>query len=293
MSSRPVGSTAILRRLCPAWCLALSITLAACSPAPESPAVAPSASAEPSVLTEAEVVATSPNRGACYRLSMAELLAPTSAEPATPCNRRWTARTIHVGPLDGAAAGQLVTADSDWAESLMAAECPRRLAEYLGGTARQTRLTVFRAVWFTPTVAETAAGADWFRCDLVALARPDRLARLTGSVRGLLADAERRTPYALCGTSSPDAPGFERVACAAEHTWRAVGSVDLAATAYPRPRAARRAAEQRCVEEARRLAADALDFTWGFEWPTRAQWTGTATSPGQRYGVCWAPADGS
>jgi len=278
-------------------CVAVTIsgTLAACSPAAESPTPAPraAATAAPSAEAEAEAESTRPVRGDCYRLSMSEALAPTSASPAVPCKRRWTARTIHVGPLDGVSAGPQVSVDSASAEHLMAAECPRRLAEYLGGTGRELRLTVFRAVWFAPTPEEALAGADWFRCDVVALATPDRLVRLSGNVRGLLSDLERAAPFALCGTAPPDAPGFRRVACAEQHTWRAVGSVDLDSTTYPGRPAARSAAERRCVEEARRMAADALDFRWGFEWPTRAQWTGSAGSPGQRYGVCWAPADGS
>lgn len=276
------------------WSLALvlALALAGCSPADDPPAT-PTNPAGPTPSAAVDVGASRPARGACYRLSVTEALAPTSTEPAVPCKRRWTARTFHVGPLGAAAAGQVVTVDSEEAAQLMAAECPRRLAEYLRGTPRDVRLTVFRAVWFTPTAAEAEAGADWFRCDLVALASPGKLARLSGKVRGLLADAERSAPYALCGTSPPDAPEFQRVACAEDHAWRAVGSVDLDSAAYPGRPAARVAAEHRCIEEARRMATDALDFRWGFEWPTRAQWTGTPISPGQRYGVCWAPADGS
>lgn len=284
---------ASLRRWAIGVLAAVAVTISGavtgCSPAEEYPAP----TATPTPATSPDPEPTRPTRGACYRLSLSELLAPTSAAPSLPCKRRWTARTFHVGPLDGAATGPKVSVDSASAEQLMAAECPRRLAEYLGGTARQLRLTVFRAVWFTPTPVDAAAGADWFRCDLVALATPDRLARLTGNVRGVLSDAERSAPYSLCGTAPPDRPGFERVACAEDHTWRAVGSVDLDSAAYPGRRAARGAAERRCVEEARGMAADALDFRWGFEWPTRAQWTGSAGTPGQRYGVCWAPADGS
>lgn len=267
--------------------------LPGCTPTADSPQAGPSTAAAPTPLAEIEAVATQPEPGACYRLTLTEALAPSSAKKAVSCRRRWTARTIHVGRLDTAADGHLLAVDSARAQQRMAEQCPRWLTDYLGGTVAQLRLTVFRAVWFTPTLTESDAGADWFRCDLLALARPGELALLSGNLKGVLRDAELSAAYALCGTSRPGAPEFQRVRCAEEHTWRAVGSVDLDEASYPGPRAARLAGEQRCLEEARRVSADALDFQWGFEWPTRAQWAGVNGQPGQRYGVCWAPAAGS
>ncbi len=32
------------------------------------------------------------------------------------------------------------------------------------------------------------------------------------------------------------------------------------------------------------MADDALNFQWGYEWPTEKQW-----DDGQTYGRCWAP----
>ena len=39
---------------------------------------------------------------------------------------------------------------------------------------------MLRAVWFTPTVAQSDRGADWFRCDVIAVAGTEKLAPLTG-----------------------------------------------------------------------------------------------------------------
>jgi hypothetical protein len=50
-------------------------------------------------------------------------------------------------------------------------------------------------------------------------------------------------------------------------------------------KAVRRAGEDgTCADVAREVAVDALDYQWGYEWPTADQWTA-----GQTYGRCWAP----
>ncbi len=209
-----------------------------------------------------------------------------------PCKRKWTTRTFYVGTLDPVVDGHLLTVDSAAIQQQAAERCPRRLSQYLGGTPDALRLSVFRSVWFTPTVEESDAGADWLRCDVVALARPDTLAKLTGNVRGAL-DGDVSTTFGLCGTAAPDDPDFERVMCAEEHSWRALETVDLAGRTYPGRNAVQERGVEPCTEAARAEAEDALDFQWGYEWPTRSQWVGSNGQPGQKYGVCWAPADGS
>ena len=39
-----------------------------------------------------------------------------------------------------------------------------------------------------------------------------------------------------------------------------------------------------CADAARAIASDALDYEWGYEWPTKDQW-----QAGQTYGRCWSP----
>lgn len=254
------------------------------SPSPSTDSATPSATPA--------AVAPAPAESACYRLSLAEATAPTSAEAAVPCNQTWTARTFHVGPLDAVTDGHLLTVDSAAVQQRVAGTCPRLLAKYLGGTPDDLRLSVFRSVWFTPTVEESDAGADWLRCDVVALARADKLAKLSGKVKGVL-DGDFGATYGLCGTAAPDDPDFERVMCAQEHSWEALETVDLDAKNYPGRATAQERGIEPCTEAARAQAEDALDFKWGYEWPTRAQWAGSVGMPGQRYGVCWAPSDGS
>ena len=54
---------------------------------------------------------------------------------------------------------------------------------------------------------------------------------------------------------------------------------------YPGAEAVRDLGTTPCTDAARAVAEDALDFQWGYEWPSLEQWRA-----GRHYGVCWAPA---
>jgi hypothetical protein len=199
-----------------------------------------------------------------------------------PCHSRHTARTIFVGGLHSAATS------ATGGEPRPSTSCPQRLARFLGGTAKERNLTRFQVVWFTPSQAEAAAGAAWFRCDLVAFSRGDRLLPLPtkGTLAQVLADPAALDTYGLCGTAAPGARGFARVVCGKPHSWRAIDTIQLAGgRTYPGTAKVRRAGESDCKSRAREKAADSLKFTYGWEWPTSEQWR-----TGQHFGYCWAPS---
>ncbi len=223
--------------------------------------------------------------GDCHRLSYDAAVAPTARSRSTPGTGTHTAETFHVGRLDTLVDGRLLAVDSDRVQQQIATTCPERLASYVGGTEEQRRLSMLRAVWFTPTVEQSDAGADWFRCDAVALAEASRLLDVEGSLEGVLDTEPGRQRYGLCGTAEPGTAGFLRVACGAPHTWRALRTVALTGEEYPGEQAAARAGETPCRDAARAGAPDPLDFQWGYEWPSAEQW-----DSGQSWGVCWVPA---
>ncbi len=63
-----------------------------------------------------------------------------------------------------------VAVDSAAVQRKLATTCPRRLAAFVGGSAQTRDLSRFNVVWFSPTLAQSDAGADWFRCDVMAFA---------------------------------------------------------------------------------------------------------------------------
>ena len=218
------------------------------------------------------MVAAAPKDGSCYRLSQSQLTRPTNASTPVPCDHRHNARTIFVGTLNTVVRGHSVAVDSDTVQRQLASTCPRKLAAFVGGNATKRDLSRFQVVWYSPTLAQSNAGADWFRCDLIAFSRDESLARLpqkSPGVRGVLDRPGGLDTWGLCGTAAPGSPGFSRVICSRNHTWRAVDTIRLSGgRKYPGAATLRKAGDQACKDRARGRAADPLRFRYGWEWPT-------------------------
>ncbi len=248
-------------------------------PAPSSPSVATSSPPAPTASA-----APAPDTKACHDLTYDEAVAPTEDSAPVPCTGPHTAITFAVGELDTLLDGHLLAVDSDLVQERVSTSCPAQLADFLGGTPEDRQLSMLRSVWFTPTIEESDAGAGWYRCDVTALAADEKLAPLTGRLAGVLDRPEDAARYAMCGTAEPGSPDFARVICSADHTWRAIATVPFRGDDFPGLPTVRDDGQQRCEDIARGRADDALNFKWGYEWPTAEQW-----SDGQHYGLCWAP----
>lgn len=261
----------------------LAAMLVGCSdPKPPAASPSPSRSASSTVPSPTAVAAPRPVKDGCHLLSYAQAVAPVAGDTDVACRKRHTSQTYKIGRLSLVSQGHLLAVDSPSVQDAVASSCTSLLGAHVGGSPEDLRLSMVQAVWFTPSVEEAAAGADWFRCDVVALATTGRLAPLPRSSEGLVGSSDR---FAMCGTASPDAASFERVPCAAKHSWVAVSSVPLTGKTYPSASAASEQMESACRAAARDRAEDPLDFTWSEERPSKDQW-----DAGQRYGICWAPA---
>jgi hypothetical protein len=248
----------------------------------EKPEPTPTATATPTPA----VAPDPPRAGRCYDLSYAEGLAPTVNASSVPCATSHTSQTFRVAQLDSVLDGHLLAVDSERARAQAAQACPQALPAYLGATPATLRLSMIRAVWFGPTVAESDAGHNWYRCDAVVLAGKEKLQPTKQSLRGVLATQAGRSRYGLCSTGKPGSSSFSRVVCSAEHSWRAIGTRTVKSAksdAWPGERAAR-AGESSCKSSARARAEDKLKFSWGYEWPTEEQW-----DQGIQHGTCWIP----
>ncbi|MFS3128851.1 septum formation family protein [Nocardioides sp. Bht2] len=245
-------------------------------------------SASPTVARTALTPPPPPKVGACYQLSWAQIMEPTTDVEPSSCKKSPTTRTVAVGELDTVVDGHLLAVDSAYVRKQPPARCARAVDSYLGGSAEQRRLSMITSVWFAPTVEASDAGEQWYRCDVVVIAAPEKLAPLPGSLKGVLNSDAGRTRYGMCGTAQPGTPAFKRVQCASSHSWRATGTIEVKGAKgdkWPGRTAAEKAGAERCKELARRGASDALNYRWGYEWPTAEQW-----KSGRRYGICWAPA---
>ena len=251
-------------------------------PTPE-PEPEPEPTTEPQPVRRPEL----PPESACYRMGLAQATRPTTQSRPVPCREPHTAQTVFVGRLDLSPAGRRLRVDSPAVQRRPAEVCPVQLRRYVGGTTDVRRRSRFEVVWFTPTLEQADRGARWFRCDAVAVLDDDRLQRLPlgPRLRGILDRPGALATYGLCGTARPGAPGFRRVACALPHSWEAISTIDLPGGArYPGTAQVRTAGDETCADQVRDRSGVVLSFSYGWEWPTRAQWTA-----GQHYGYCWAP----
>ena len=275
------------------WAFAAVLALTGCS-SDEKPQQSTSASPSPQASsTPADEPAfdraPDPRAGMCYRLSLEDAARPTSDAGSVSCTEDHTARTVHVGRLDTVVDGHALGVDSDRVQAQLADTCPAELDAFLGGDAELRALSRFEAIWFSPTLEEYAAGAMWFRCDVVAVGGPDTLLKLPSDERlkGILDRPGALETYGLCGTAEPGAEGFERVACALPHSWVAISTIPLdGGDSYPGVEAVRQAGDESCSDEVRARNGLVLEYRYGWEWPTADQW-----AAGQRYGFCWAPDD--
>lgn len=258
----------------------LTVVLGGCSGGADEPAVPPDASP-----TAAVAVPKAPRVGACYRLDVGAALRTSSTKRPVPCTSRHTAVTVSVGTVHPVVDGHLLALDSAVLQGRIADDCRHKVDAHVGGTPAQHRLSRVQAVWFNPTPAQADHGALWFRCDLVVSAGSRRFAALPKKTRGLLVAPGALSRWGTCGTAAPSSKAFQRVLCAAKHTWQARSTTILPANTRYLNTKAGKVADGRCRDVAAKLSPHSLRLRWAFEWPTRAQWRS-----GQRYGFCWTPA---
>lgn len=262
------------------------VLLAGCSTGEEAkpgPSTAQTTSPSTASATPTPVVATAaPAHRACYALTREQALAAEMPTTAVPCAKPHTAQTYRVGEFDLMRDGHLLAIDSQAANQQVATECSRALTTWLGG---DPRLTVLTPNWYSATLEQADAGANWYRCDVVALNGATKLATLPAATKNLLATEAGRNQYALCRTSAPNAANSSPVPCSAKHAYRATRAVDLPGTDLPTKEAGAAAMDTPCQDAATTAAADPLNVKWVQELPTEAQW-----AAGRRYGICWVPA---
>ncbi len=271
----------MIRRLLAVAASGALLGLAACSgPAPDADPTptAPSTTATPPGPPPTAQPQPRPKVGGCYDLTYDEALSPTSHEQPVACGTQHTSETYLVATLPEVQSGHLLAVDSDRVQEAVASTCRARFAAYVGGTALERRLSLLRPIWFTPSLREADRGANWLRCDVVALSGNTGLAPLTGDPKG------DPGAYAVCGTAQPGTPGFSRVLCRDSHSWRAVSTVDLSGPHYPGEQAARTEAAGPCKQAGASRADDPLSYQWGSEVPTQEQW-----AAGTTWATCWVP----
>jgi hypothetical protein len=247
----------------------------------------PEAAPEPSPSQSATSTAAAPlvpQVGSCHELTLSEATEPVDSGGPVPCRRPHTSVTVKVGRIKPVVDGHLLAVDSRTVRDQITRACPTDPGPYVGGDQTAQRLSRLEVVWFSPSLEQADAGANWYRCDVVAVRTEGKLLPLPVRLKGLLDQAGALDRFGTCGTSAPDRPGFARVVCREPHTWRAVDVVELPKEARYDGKALAATGDSACKDIAAKLSNGGLKRTWSFERPTKVQW-----ASGQRYGYCWVP----
>jgi len=267
-----------------------ALILAGCSAGDSTPAARePPAGATPSPnalrtapARENRPPAPPPRVGACYRLSAAEAERPTNASEPVPCRKPHTTQTYHVGTMPKAIVdGGDAVAIADY----VTPRCDNRFKRHVGSGRDVRVLSRLQPVWFVPKRSQLTRGSRWFRCDIIGFAAADDLSRLPVSTAGVLEQPGILDKYGLCSTATPNLPDVHHVMCGRPHAWRAFAVVRLDGQESRWPSRNRLAeARQDCKTQARALQGYPLQWTYGWQPPTRAQWW-----QGRHWGYCWVP----
>lgn len=261
--------------------LAAGLALTGCSADEPVSAPVPRPSASPAT---AAPPPPPPKVGSCHALTFEEATEPVDTAEPVPCTGPHTSVTVAVERLDRVVDGHLLAIDSRTVRARIAEACPPDAGGFLGGDPTTRRLSRFEVVAFSPSLEQADAGASWVRCDVVALEESGRLRELPARLEGILDRDGALDEFGTCGTRAPGRRGFERLACSQDHAWRAVDAVDLPRGTRYLGKGAAAEGDAACKAVAAARSGGSLSYSWGFEWPTRAEW-----DDGQRYGYCWVP----
>lgn len=191
-------------------------------------------------LTSAPSQATAPPPpplGACYSYAYAGWAAETNSSPRVSCSSAHTAKTIGRGYF--LAGTTLDTVHSAANELAIGKKCYPALRSAVGTGWAKYEMTAFQLSIFRPTDAQWAAGARWYRCDVV-LPGYNRLFALPNA-NPLVGTAALTTRTRVCYTS-----GGYLVSCKETHLYKVTGAFAVASTTYPSEAGWRGAAERRC-----------------------------------------------
>lgn len=232
-------------------------------------------------------MAVHPREGDCHALSAEQARQPHDNQDPVRCREDHTSQTYYVGTFDLSIIGDRSPSTADIAE-FVTPRCDRLFKRWVGGDRVTRILSRVHPVWFVPNTHDIKLGARWFRCDLVVAATDSRLDVLPRNTADMLDSDSALNRFGLCSRGSPEKSHAKIVVCSRPHTWQAftaLGFGSHGSDAFP-DRDQRRDARQRCIDQAREELDFPLEWTYGWQAPTRDEW-----AAGMRWGVCWVPRD--
>lgn len=226
-----------------------------------------------------------PRLGACRQLTPGDAARPSNASGVVDCAQEHTAETYAVGSLPDRLDD--VAWDSRELGAFAYQTCATKFMKFLGADESLVMRTVLSWAWFRPSEESWAAGARWYRCDVVGGGEQSRsYVALPETAEGvLLGRVDDRWLVCVAGESVDSAP---KIPCSAKHDWRAVTTIKVGEDEDPYP--GNRLVEVRtrdfCSDSVGAWLNYPVSYDFGYTWFHEAEWVA-----GNRRSVCWAKTE--
>lgn len=223
-----------------------------------------------------------PDVGACRVLAPADVTRASNTTGPVPCGEAHTAQTYAVGSLPQQFA-QASYDDSDVAAYAFRT-CTSKFIRFTGADESLAMRTILSWAWFRPSTEAWAAGARWYRCDVIGGGDQTRhYVDLPTKTKGLLLG---RPPDAwmVCAQGAT-VSGSVKVPCNQKHDWRAVTTIVLGGNGdtYPGDQVVQARTRDFCSKSVGAWLDYPVDYDYGYSWFHQTEW-----DAGNRRSVCWA-----
>ena len=232
---------------------------------------------------QADTVSTAPPAtGLCRMLDADAVTRPSNDSAVVPCAEPHDSETYAVGALPAGLAK--VAYDDPAIDTWAYGTCADAFPDYLGTDQSTAMRSLLTWVWFRPSEAAWAAGARWYRCDVLggSAAQHDYVDLPTTTkdlLRGRSAEA-----WMACARGRTVASGTT-VPCSMPHDWRAATTIKLgeAGDRYPGDATVRATTRSYCSESIDAWLGYPTSYGYGYTWFGEREW-----DAGNRRSVCWA-----
>ncbi|HEX6515161.1 MAG TPA: septum formation family protein [Nocardioidaceae bacterium] len=224
-----------------------------------------------------------PELGACRVLTPEDVAEPDNDSPVVDCDEPHTAQTFAVGTFPTSVT-RGVSVEDEALGAYAFRTCTPKFRRFLGGDESLVLRSILTWAWFRPSKEAWAAGARWYRCDVVGGGAQSRsFVNLPRSAKGvLLGRPDDR--WMVCA-QGPTVSGSVKVDCSKPHDWRAVTTIRLgdAHDPYPGDRLVEVRTRDYCSDSVGAWLSYPVDYEFGYTWFHEAEW-----KAGNRRSICWA-----
>jgi hypothetical protein len=228
------------------------------------------------------VPTTPPATGVCRMLTASEVSAASNASATVACSEPHDAETFAVGALPHRFAD--ASYDDATLDTWAYGKCATAFSAYLGTDDSTAMRSLLTWIWFRPSAEQWAAGARWYRCDVLGgSASQHDYVDLPTTTKGLLQG--RGDDHWMACAKGRSVTGGTKVPCSMTHDWRAATTIKLGETneKYPGDAATKAKTKSYCAESIDAWLGYPSSYDYGYTWFGEQEW-----QAGNRRSVCWA-----